>query len=142
MLSKYEMPPQCACDTCKSMCDVPGLLTPMEALELISQDKGSYLMARECGMWWCLSPAVQEHHARRGPYFIGHGRGYQCVFFKDGLCSLYKNPGRPSECRLAHCSHTNGSMDINQDIRNMWNSPEGEYVMQVWEEHVGDWFRR
>lgn len=121
------MTDSCTCDICKSACKYkPGWFKPGE-VELVADYLGltvEKLFETKLGVDWyvgeadifLLAPAMKNMWA--GQEYPGDPRG-ECVFYKDGLCSIY--PIRPFECReYIHTETRTAAQDRHEEVAKAW----------------------
>ena len=139
----------CTCPTCISACrQFPGLMTPAEAVAAISAGYASRLMED----WlepsdefsneeriYMLAPASLGHEGAFAPemewgdFFFIKG---QCTFLKNDRCEIHDSGFKPIQCRYAHCSEMKANPS-NYDMARMWDTPEGEAALELWERTKG-----
>lgn len=144
----------CTCPHCVSACKrVPGLFTPVEALAAVRAGLADDMMARwddndqrgglRCE-WQSLmprsipipipfgNPPLQRNTRRDAFYCAG-----RCVFLNvDNRCAIHDFGFKPIECRSALLCGDGHSESVNADVRRMWNTPVGRYVVAIWKREL------
>lgn len=128
------------CNSCQGACErKPGWFKPGEA-ERVAEYLGitlPELFASKLAVdWWCgdgidggdiyvLSPALIGEDA--GTEFPGDPEG-QCVFFKEGRCSIH--PVKPYECAEALPCSSDRGRNYHKEAADAWNTKENQAQIQ------------
>lgn len=136
-MSQFPEETSCACYKCRSMCRVPCLPTPKEAIKLIDCGLSNYLMWRTIFVESVgididlLCPATKGDESNKCSH-----NWTSCIFqTKAGLCQLHDKSLKPLEGRVTDCRTSNKKGQyIHDQIALMWNSDEGRKIVSEWKE--------